>query len=44
MGVGDELEGRIKVSKAEDNIRELDVVLSYQVWDGPSTEQYYRIS
>jgi hypothetical protein len=44
VGSGDELEGKIKVTKAEDNIRELDVVLSYQLWGGTLVDQYYRIS
>ena len=41
---GDEIQGKIKVTKAEDNIRELDVILTYKVCEGTSTDQYYRIS
>lgn len=44
VGVGDELQGCIKVTKAQDNIRELDVVMTYQLWDEKSVDQYYRIS
>lgn len=41
---GDELKGKMKVCKAEDNIRELNVTMTYQARNEDEIDQYYRIS